>query len=302
LCRYDEARTTLDDMSAYAAKFRVPRFIGVALCLHLGIDWITGEWSSALSSLAATNVIHGSPAVWVSTRRGQIENDLGRAEAARQELECTLPTVRRMDELQTTMPHLGELVRAYAALGLETQAAEIAQQILALVDRHPVLDRDSTMPLLIVCRWGAANPAAQVALDALRQLERAELQFRSPETAAALAEARGALALAGRVWSDAIEQFRHAAAGWEQITRPYDQARTFGDLGRALHAAGRPDAAREAFDQALGIYEALARQLEDRKLRRAFLAAPSLRDLRAARTTTIAEGQAVDPQTIGYAA
>ncbi|HET9224293.1 MAG TPA: BTAD domain-containing putative transcriptional regulator [Roseiflexaceae bacterium] len=302
LCRYDEARATLDSLNAYAAKFRVPRFVGVSLCLRLGIDWITGDWSSALSSLAATNVMYGSPAVWLSTRRGQIENDLGRAETARQELERTLPTVRGMDELQTTMPHLGELVRAYAALELEAQAAEIAQQILALIDRHPSLDPDSTRPLLIVCRWGAANPAAQVARDALRHLERADQQFRSPETAAALAEARGAPALAGGAWPDAIEQFRHAAACWEAITRPYDQARALGDLGRALQAAGRPDAAQRVFDQALGIYEALARQLEDRELRRSFQAAPALRDLRAARATTIAESQAVDPQTIGYAA
>jgi hypothetical protein len=127
------------------------------------------------------------------------------------------------------------------------------------------------MPLLIVCRWGAANPAAQAAPDVLRHLERADQQFRSPETAATLAEARGVLALAGGEWLDGIEQFRHAAACWEAITRPYDQARTLGDLGRALHAAGHPGAAQRAFDQALAIYEALARQLEDRELRRSFV-------------------------------
>lgn len=283
LCRYDEARATLDDLDAYAAKVHARRYAAIARFLRLGIDWNAGEWSTALSILAgAASALRGSPAVWASTRRGQIENDLGRAGVAREELESTLPDASRIAELQTTVPHLGQLARAYIALRLEGRAADVAGEILALVDRHGAFDGDCTMPLLVICRWYASGPGAGAARDVLRHLERAERQVRSPEAVAALAEGRGALALAEEQWSEATELLRLAAARWEEIGRPYDQARALGDLGRALQAAGRPDVARESYDRGLALYEGLARRLDDRDLRRSFVGSPPVRALRAA--------------------
>jgi len=184
-------------------------------------------------------------------------------------------------EIQTTVPHLGQLARAYAALGLDSAALETIQQLLGLLDNNPYLDWASTMPLLFACCWYAARPdMLDAARACLPRLERADRQFRSQETRAALAEGRGAVALAEGNTPEAIERFRESAAEWKALGRPYDQARALTGLGRAWANAGNAVSAYAVLDQASNILDSLATQLDDPELRQSFLNSSLVRDTR----------------------
>ena len=56
---------------------------------------------------------------------------------ARQALEAELPQARGLAEVQTTVPHLGQLARALASLGLEIETTALVQEFLELIDRTP---------------------------------------------------------------------------------------------------------------------------------------------------------------------
>jgi tetratricopeptide (TPR) repeat protein len=81
----------------------------------------------------------------------------------------------------------------------------------------------------------------------------------------------------------AVGLFRHAVARWDEIGRPYDQARALSGLGRALDGLEDPKAAGAAFGQALDLYDSLAAQLEDVELKQSFLNSQPVRQVREAR-------------------
>jgi tetratricopeptide (TPR) repeat protein len=140
------------------------------------------------------------------------------------------------------------------------------------------------VPLIFLCRWLAGRSTAGALNDAraiLQALERADVQIRSPETAAALSEARGILALSEAAPERAVETFRRAADCWQAMGRPYDQTRALIDLGRALVLAGATGEARAVLDQALSLVESLAAQLDDAELEAAFLNSPLVQKLTA---------------------
>jgi tetratricopeptide (TPR) repeat protein len=149
------------------------------------------------------------------------------------------------------------------------------------------------MPLLFVCQWLASRPGDCALDDAhacLGRLEHADEQLRSPETAACVSEARGRVALAEGDHDRAVQQFRQAVAQWEEMGRPYDQARALGGLGHALVGVDDPTLARAAFDQALEICDVLAAQMEDAELKRSFLNSGLVREICHARVALIALG------------
>ncbi len=86
--------------------------------------------------------------------------------------------------------------------------------------------------------------------------------MQTPETGAALAEARGWLA--ANDGGSAAELLRAAAAGWASIGRPLDQARALSRLGRAQAGA-------EPWQQAMRLIQSLAEQIDDPELRASFL-------------------------------
>jgi tetratricopeptide (TPR) repeat protein len=226
---------------------------------------------------------------------GWLHNDLGQVNAAREELEHELSKARSAAELQTTVPHLGQLARAYAILGLGSETAKLVQELVDWIDRIAFAHPYSTMPLLFACQWLARCPLDGALDDAracLRRLERADEQLGgNSETAACLDEARGSVALAEGEHARAVQGFGQAAARWEEMGRPYDQARTLGGLGHALLGIDDPTAACEAFDQALAIWDSLAAQLGDADLKRTFLNSGPVREVRAARAA-LGEGAA----------
>jgi tetratricopeptide (TPR) repeat protein len=124
-------------------------------------------------------------------------------------------------------------------------------------------------------------------------LSRAHAQIGGLETEAALREARGMLDLSEKEPIRAVEQLRQAAAGWQALGRPYDQARALTDLGRALALAGDATKARAALDQALSLVEALAAQLEDPEVKAVFLDSPLVQELRSLLSVTAEDRQQV---------
>jgi hypothetical protein len=195
----------------------------------------------------------------------------------------TLPQVLKWGEIQVTVPHLEQLARAYAVLGLDSDAARTVQQFAEAIDRSPYLDWGCTMPILFACGWYAARPKSLVACrSCLRQLERADGQFRTPETRAALDEGMGIVAGAEERLRDAAGHFQSAAEKWEAMGRPYDQTRALSGLGRALAGAEQTAAAHKAFEDSVRLLDSLAAQLTDPQLRQSYLNSPLVRAARQA--------------------
>jgi DNA-binding SARP family transcriptional activator len=286
LCRYGEARALFEELYAYSGRIQALSFPGGAVRRLAALDWSGGHWGAVLGRweelLKWSADIWG---VWAARLIGRIYNDLGRTEIARLELERTLPRVLKWGEIQVIVPHLEQLARACTSLGLEKEAEETIRHYLGLIDRNPYLDWSCTLPLLFACSWFAARPETLgEAWACLPRLERADEQFRTPESGAALAEGRGVVALAGDSPHPAVPHLEGALAGWKAIARPYDQARALVHLGRALSLSAGPTSAKPAYDQALTILNHLADQVENEVLKGSFLNSPLFSEVRAALT------------------
>lgn len=293
MCRYAEARTTLEEGLTYATRVHASVNVGFALVRLVELDWLGGQWAAAfarrqrlwewMESLPTLTV----PRVWASALLGWMHNDLGQPQAARQALEDELPGARGLAEVQATVPHLGQLARALAGLGREVETAALMQEFLEVIDRtpdaHPAV---STLPLLFACRWLASQPGAgglPVARACLRRLERAYGQISNPETEAAYHEGQGIIALAEDKPTQAVQPFRAAVAGWQALSRPYDQLRALHGLSSALEQLDDLQQARIARDQALHLVEMLATQLDDPTLKTSFLNSPLVQEIQTQR-------------------
>ena len=290
-----EARAVVEDLRTYAVRMQIPLFAGISLITLAKLDWMAGRWQRALArrqeivewigrgqSITYLEVIASTTFAWM-------HNDLGQAEVARRILEHAQPLVADRAQIYTTGSHLGQHVRALGMLGFEAEATEAARQYLELMDQQPSFV-DTHMSNLAVCRWFASRaPDMSVELNSsLAQLESAQAQYGSPATAAALSEGRSLVALSEGDALRAVEYLRHAAAQWQALGRPYDQARTLTDLGQVLMLTGDASEARAALDQAQSLVESLATQLDAAELKAAFLNSPLVQELRSARSAVLA--------------
>jgi tetratricopeptide (TPR) repeat protein len=274
LGRYAEARPLFEELYAYGVRINSALFTGLGLRLLIELDWKTGRWGAALARRAeAVAGIAGTTVVWQGTILAEMSNDLGQADAAREDMEQMFAQTAKVDQIQTLVPCLGQLARAYDALGREEEAAATIRQYLEMVDQNPYLHWVCEPPLLFACRWHAeeANPEAlDVPRACVQRLERAYAQMRSPRTAAALAEGSALVALAAGDLDQALAHSRAAVADWEALGHPYDCARALGDLSRVLELAGEVGPAGAARDRARQLIAGLAEQLEE-GLRKSFL-------------------------------
>ena len=281
LTRYADAHTNYEEQLAYATRVQARAFMSAAIVRLSVVDWTTGRWQAARARHPQiVEIAKGPWQIWASTYFGRVDNDLGRPDAACQTLEATQGLAARWTEMQTAVPHLGQLARAYMALGRQADAAGAMERGLALTERSAYLHPDCLPALLIACEW-YLQPGHSLdgARACLAQLERADGQMHTPETAAVLAEAQGRFRLAGEMPAGAVQPLQQAAAGWAAIDRPYDQARSLERLGLALAGSGDAGAARTAFGKALDIVETLAAQLDERELRAAFRQSTLVREI-----------------------
>ena len=281
-CKYADTKKVWQELYTYSVKVYAKTYINHAIWRSMWLDWITGQWSSALAYRSQMVEFYSDLYLtWSKRSFGMIDLDLGRSQDGLRVLEESLASALRAMDLQTAVSHLGQIVRAYAAVGQEAKTIEAIHQILEFVSSTHNLTNDSVMPLLIACqqlaRWTTPE-ASEDARTCLAQLERHNLQYQTGETSAALAEARGNLFLRANP-NQAIEHFRQAASEWEKIERPFDRARALGSLGHALAAAGDAPSARSSWNQAMEIYNVLAAQL-DPELRASFLNSPIVKEVR----------------------
>ena len=287
--RHEEAQKAFNSLQVHATDVNNFGLFGFATVPLTQLEWLLGEWKAALvrrhsefDRFYNPRLPMLIPSIWASSLLGQIYNDLGQPELARQELESMLSKARGADESQTTLPHLAQLVRAYAALGMTGEAEEIGREFLDWFQRDvvgSVSNVEGALSLLAICQWLSAHPNQARLEDAygcLHQLEFAHKQLGTLVTGVHLSEGRGSVALAEGNYSLAVEQFRQAVAGWKELSRPYDQARALKYLGQALVQS---DEARDVFKQAYAIVETLAAQLDDAELKDSFLNSPLVREL-----------------------
>jgi tetratricopeptide (TPR) repeat protein len=284
LGRYAEARAMFEELYAYGTRIHSTLFTGLGLRLLIELDWKVGRWAAALARQPeALEAAGGSVTVWQAAIFAEMNNDLGQPATARRDMEDMLAQLAKLDQIQTLVPCLEQLARAYTGLGLESEAAQTIQRYLELIDRNPNLHWVCDIPILFACRWYAQR-ADSDALDAARacvqRLERAHAQMRSPRTEAALVEARATVAAASGDVTQAATDYRRAITRWETLGHQYDSVRAYSNASRALAAAGEIEEACAAIDRALRIAETLAVQLVDEDRRESFRGSQLMQELR----------------------
>ena len=283
-----EARIITEELLAYANQMHVSHHLSSGLVRLAELDWLSGQWAAALErrlEIMDWLVSHqslGHLKLATIILFSQMYNDLGLSQAARQEVEDKLAIARSASALQAIIPCLGELLRAYNALGMEAEATAMVTEINHWLDGADYLNLTSPNQLLLACQWLAqAKPAnPKEVRTSLQRLERADHQIRSPISATCLSEGQGYVALVEFDPYRAAEAFRQAVAGWETLGRPYDQARALNGLGQALAQAGEMTEAKPAFDRAMGLIDSLAAQLDDPELKASFLNSTLVRAIR----------------------
>jgi tetratricopeptide (TPR) repeat protein len=290
--QHEQAKATLEEMTTYATQTHTSMFTGFGLLRLVELEWLIGDWAAAISRRqqlleAIGHTEAGSNLkFFFGTLSGWMFNDLGRPGEALKELDPGLRLAESLNDLFSTVPFLGQLGRAYAALGRESETKETIQSILQLIDRHSHSQLSIPTFILFACHWQAAQstPAALAAARAsLERLERADAQISSLVTEAVLSEGRASVALAEGKFPEAVERFRHAVDCWEGLGRPYDRLRALNGYGRSLLQLEEFDEAWDTFDRALSIVEMLAAQLENIELQTSFLNSQLVQEVRDAR-------------------
>lgn len=293
--RNEAARRALEELLEYATSVQAPIFAGSALVELARLDWQLGNWAAALARQPEVErwIGRGQSLAYVEvigcTVFGSIYNDLGDATKARDLLEAKAALARRMSELQTTIPLLGELTRTLSLLGEDEAATEIADDYLRLTKQGGYLHHWNVSRLLDMSRWRAQRADVEGVRWSVERLEEAYAQFGSRESAAAAHEGRGLLALAEEAPPpEAAVHFRGAAQRWREMGWPYSQARALHALAQTLLDAGGQEEAEEALAQAWELIETLAGQLDDGDLRATFLASPLVQAIQEARRQRVA--------------
>jgi predicted ATPase len=299
LGRGAEARAVLERLLAYAERVNAALFIGSATVGLIKLAWTAGRWTDAfahrphLCELLARNQFAGHTRLLSSIELGRMYNDLGQPELARQELEPQLRIARGSREMQTTIPYLGQLARTYAALSMEAESIQLVGDIISWIQSVPQTDVRSTTPLLFACQWLAGRPRPEdvdMARACLAQLERCHAQIGgTPETTAALHEARGSLALAENQPQEAEAGLEAAVQTWQQLGRPYDRIRALAGLARALAMRGDAESTTATCHEALRLVEVLALQIEEPELRVSFLESPLVQELHDRREAPVGD-------------
>ncbi|MCB0198035.1 MAG: hypothetical protein KDJ65_39195, partial [Anaerolineae bacterium] len=210
--------------------------------------------------------------IWFDTLSGMIYNDLNQPQQAYDILMEELERARNIDEMLITLPLLGQMARAMAALGRSAETLGLVREMVALFERTPAAE--GTELLLIVHHWliEQTDAEAQALAATIRSyLEHFDRTMELPLTGTIWREAQGTAALQAHDIDKAILCFQQAAAGWASLERPYNQLRTLNFLSQAWQEAGDVDQAQAIFAQLLAIGETLAEQIDDSAFRASFL-------------------------------
>jgi class 3 adenylate cyclase/tetratricopeptide (TPR) repeat protein len=283
LGRFKEARELYDEYLGYARGVGSRTDEQMAMVDFIHLEWGYGLWSEVFRNRSTIqDLTVGIWSIWARTIEGRIENDLGRPENAYGLLKAMFNKVMDTGEIQTIVPYLEQLARAYDALDEVKETNDTLHLLLERIDQAKNFDFCMTMPLLFACQWFASRTDTKSVKESrmcLSYLSEGNDLQRIPTIAAALAEAKGWVMLAENDLNQSVHCFRDAAGIWETLGQPYDQARALRNLGRVLKLVKDSDAARIAYDQAYDLIQMLADQLQDKDLKASFMASPLVKEV-----------------------
>jgi tetratricopeptide (TPR) repeat protein len=173
-CCYDDSIGWFERLHAYSAGAYVKIYVAWARWRLMWINWDIGRWRAALAwRNQVIEMESNRHVIWTRRVEASMDMDLGQMAEPRQALEATLPGALRADDLQTTVPHLGQLVRVYGLAGQAQEARKTVELLLQCVARRPYPFVDCIMPLLFACQWLVTQtPATRIesAAEASTQL------------------------------------------------------------------------------------------------------------------------------------
>jgi eukaryotic-like serine/threonine-protein kinase len=262
-----KAARVFEDAYSYFKRIHARAYEELFLIKGVELAWQMGRWSESLERWSLYNELtQGVFALWIRTCSARINNDLGHAGAACQELEANLPQALRSDEAQTTVPYLAQLARSYAVLGETIKAVGIMRECLERLDKDPYFFWGLEKPILFACQWYSERTEPEFGEEAcacLARLERISQQMQTPSTIASLAEGRGSVYLAQADYQQAVEQLQAAVGGWVTLDQPLDLARAFYYLGKAQDKAGLISDSQDSFKQGTLLLSKLGSQIHD---------------------------------------
>jgi DNA-binding NarL/FixJ family response regulator len=223
-------------------------FTGRCLLHRAEIMQLHGDWAAALEEArrAGERAEQGMNRVAVAEslyRQGELHRLRGEFDAAE---EAYREASMRGAEPQ---PGLALLRRAQGRTDVAAAALE-----RAIAETSAPLRRVRLLPAYVEIMLAAGD--LERARDACRELDEISSSYESPVLLAMVADAEGAVALAGGDARGALPSLRRAAQAWQEHSAPYEAARARVLLGLACRALGDDEsadlelaAAREAFGE-----------------------------------------------------
>jgi DNA-binding SARP family transcriptional activator/tetratricopeptide (TPR) repeat protein len=273
---YKQARDIFEQAIAYTRRMNVPYITDAAERMLAEVEWLTGDWQTALARLkplikkAGQGELAGTLGIYLGMTLGRIYNDLGQIETAHAQLRESLATI---ESSSARMVLLGEMLRTEVKLGYRDAIAAAVAEILDWTVQVTHLFPSINMTLLYICSLPGAfglSDLVDAARTASEQLKRLNGQYRTQAIEACRLEGQGWLTLAEAESPKEYTYFERAAVCWQDLSHPYDQARALTGLGQALTQTDNEAGARAALGQAQALVNSLAAQLEDPLLKASF--------------------------------
>ena len=135
-CCYDDAIAWFERLHAYSSRAFVKIYVAWARWRLIWVNWDSGRWNAALAWRRQVIEMEDSRHLtWTRRVEASMDLDLGQIDEPRRALEATLSSALRADDLQTTVPHLGQLVRAYGMAGQTVRAGKTAGSLFECLAR-----------------------------------------------------------------------------------------------------------------------------------------------------------------------
>ncbi len=273
LGRLDDAASTLRQLIALAEAHGLEA-VRHFRSLHLwALEWRRGRWREAVDRMDPIRE-EGKRHPIFAIRLAEAALDLGRAADARSLVAPWEGDVPAELVLHNRAVVERVRLRTAAALGEQERADRAALDFLLAAGTRRTYPHQIVATVLDVLRWLASRPGAAARrgeAHAREILETAARQWDSPEAHAALASARGILALHAGLAS-AAGPLARAADAWARTGYPLDEARAHSMAARALRAAGDEVRAADALERASDLLVGLAGQLPGGELATSFAA------------------------------